>query len=58
MKSGQGDQIAQSLNAIEAGQDALRQQTAKLGTQIESIKARARARTRPLKGPASACRSP
>ncbi|HTS16417.1 MAG TPA: hypothetical protein VMP11_02480 [Verrucomicrobiae bacterium] len=40
MRSGQSDQIAQSLNAIEAGQDALRQQTAKLGNQIESIKAR------------------
>jgi uncharacterized protein YoxC/archaellum component FlaC len=40
MKSGQSDQIAQSLTAIEAGQNALRQQTAKLGEQIESIKAR------------------
>jgi predicted nucleic acid-binding Zn-ribbon protein len=50
MKSGQGDQIAQSLNAIEAGQDALRQQTAKLGTQIESIKARGPGPYKAVKG--------
>ena len=39
IKSGQGE-IGQSLNTIEAGQESLRQQTAKLGEQIESIKAR------------------
>ena len=39
IKSGQGE-IGQSLNSIQAGQDALRQQTAKLGEQIETIKAR------------------
>ncbi len=50
MKSGQTDQIAQSLNAIEAGQDALRQQTAKLGTQIESIKARGPGPYKAVKG--------
>lgn len=50
MKSGQGDQIAQSLNAIEAGQDALRQQTAKLGEQIESIKARGPGPYKAVKG--------
>jgi hypothetical protein len=50
MKSGQGDQIAQSLNAIEAGQDALRQQTAKLGAQIESIKARGPGPYKAVKG--------
>jgi predicted nucleic acid-binding Zn-ribbon protein len=50
MKSGQSDQIAQSLNAIEAGQDALRQQTAKLGDQIESIKARGPGPYKAVKG--------
>jgi predicted nucleic acid-binding Zn-ribbon protein len=50
MKSGQSDQIAQSLNAIEAGQDALRQQTAKLGAQIESIKARGPGPYKAVKG--------
>jgi hypothetical protein len=50
MKSGQGDQIAQSLNAIEAGQDALRQQAAKLGAQIESIKARGPGPYKAVKG--------
>jgi hypothetical protein len=50
MKAGQGDQIAQSLNAIEAGQDALRQQTAKLGAQIESIKARGPGPYKAVKG--------
>ena len=40
MKLGQSDQIGQSLNAIQTGQESLRQQTAKLGEQIESIKAR------------------
>ncbi|HUI07977.1 MAG TPA: hypothetical protein VL486_13335 [Verrucomicrobiae bacterium] len=39
IKGGQGEQIGQSLTTIEAGQEALRQQTAKLGEQIESIKA-------------------
>jgi predicted nucleic acid-binding Zn-ribbon protein len=50
MKAGQGDQIAQSLNAIEAGQDALRQQTVKLGEQIESIKARGPGPYKAVKG--------
>jgi hypothetical protein len=49
-KSGQGDQIAQSLDAIEAGQDALRQQTTKLGAQIESIKARGPGPYKAVKG--------
>lgn len=41
MKGGNSnDQYGASLTKIEAGQDALRQQTAKLGEQIESIKAR------------------
>jgi hypothetical protein len=40
MKSGQNDQIGQRLEAIQTGQEFLRQQTAKLGEQIESIKAR------------------
>ncbi len=39
IKSGQGE-LSQSLNTIQAGQDALRQQAAKLGEQIEAIKAR------------------
>src|SRR5436309_6057527 len=39
IKSGQGE-IGQSLNTIQTGQDALREQTAKLGEQIETIKAR------------------
>jgi hypothetical protein len=39
IKSGQGE-LGQSLNTIQAGQDALRQQAAKLGEQIEAIKAR------------------
>ncbi|HVM61229.1 MAG TPA: hypothetical protein VMV72_10215 [Verrucomicrobiae bacterium] len=50
MRAGQGDQIAQSLNAIEAGQDALRQQTAKLGDQIETIKARGPGPYKAVKG--------
>lgn len=40
IKAGANDQIVDSLNTIQTGQDALRQQTAKLGDQIESIKAR------------------
>jgi predicted nuclease with TOPRIM domain len=48
--SGQGDQIGQSLSAIEAGQDALRAQTAKLGDQIESIKARGPGPFKAVKG--------
>jgi len=40
IKAGQNDQFGKSLGTIQAGQDALRQQTAKLGDQIESIKAR------------------
>lgn len=40
IKNGSGGQVGESLNTILAGQDALRQQTAKLGDQIESIKAR------------------
>jgi predicted nucleic acid-binding Zn-ribbon protein len=40
IKAGQNNQFGQSLSAIEAGQDALREQATKLGDQIESIKAR------------------
>jgi len=50
MKSSQTGQVAQSLNSIEAGQDALRQQTVKLGEQIESIKARGPGPYKALKG--------
>jgi uncharacterized protein YoxC/archaellum component FlaC len=50
MKSGQTGQISQSLTDIEAGQNALRQQTAKLGEQIESIKARGPGPYKALKG--------
>src|SRR5580704_15690075 len=39
IKNGQNDQIGQSLSTIETNQEALREQTAKLGDQIESIKA-------------------
>jgi predicted nucleic acid-binding Zn-ribbon protein len=39
IKDGQNNQVGQSLSAIETGQESLRQQTAKLGDQIESIKA-------------------
>jgi len=38
-QSNQVGQIDQSLDEIQAGQDALRQQTAQLGEQIEAIKA-------------------
>jgi len=40
IKSGQSNQVGRSLEAIESGQDQLRQQAEKLGEQIESIKAR------------------
>ena len=40
IKNGQNDQIGQSLSTIETNQEALRVQAAKLGDQIESIKAR------------------
>ncbi len=50
INSGQGDQVGQSLNSILAGQDALRQQTAKLGDQIESIKARGPGPFKAVKG--------
>jgi type II secretory pathway component PulC len=40
MREGSGAGIADSLSNIQAGQDALRLQTAKLAEQIESIKAR------------------
>lgn len=39
MKNNQNDQIDQSLTAIQNGQESLRDQTAKLGEQIESLKA-------------------
>jgi hypothetical protein len=39
IKAGQGE-IGQSLNTIQAGQEALRQQTSRLGEQVEAIKAR------------------
>ncbi len=50
IKAGQNDQIGQSLNTIESGQEALRQQTAKLGDQIESIKARGPGPFKAVKG--------
>ncbi len=50
IKGGPGQQIGQSLNTIEAGQEALRQQTAKLGEQIESIKARGPGPFKAVKG--------
>jgi hypothetical protein len=50
IKAGQGDAIGQSLNTIEAGQEALRQQTAKLGEQIEAIKARGPGPYKAVKG--------
>jgi septal ring factor EnvC (AmiA/AmiB activator) len=50
IKGGQGGQIDQSLNKIEAGQEALRQQTARLGEQIESIKARGPGPFKAVKG--------
>lgn len=50
IKAGQNNQIGQSLNTIQAGQDALRQQTAKLGDQIESIKARGPGPFKAVKG--------
>jgi len=40
IKNGTGGQVGESLDTILAGQDALQKQTAKLGDQIESIKAR------------------
>lgn len=39
IKAGQGE-IGQNLNAIQANQEALRQQTSRLGEQVEAIKAR------------------
>jgi septal ring factor EnvC (AmiA/AmiB activator) len=39
IKNGRDEQIDQNLSTIEAGQESLRRQTAKLGDQIESIKA-------------------
>jgi predicted nuclease with TOPRIM domain len=50
IKDGQNDQIGHSLNAIESGQEALRRQTAKLGDQIESIKARGPGPFKAVKG--------
>ena len=50
IKAGQNSQIGQSLNTIETGQEALRQQTAKLGEQIESIKARGPGPFKAVKG--------
>ncbi|HUJ72506.1 MAG TPA: hypothetical protein VLZ30_09685 [Verrucomicrobiae bacterium] len=50
IKSGSNDQINQSLSAIQSGQEALRQQTAKLGEQIESIKARGPGPYKAVKG--------
>jgi predicted nuclease with TOPRIM domain len=50
IKGGQGGQIGQGLNKIEAGQEALRQQTARLGEQIESIKARGPGPFKAVKG--------
>lgn len=50
IKAGSNDQINQSLSAIQTGQEALRQQTAKLGDQIESIKARGPGPYKAVKG--------
>lgn len=40
IKSGNGEQVAQSLGAIQTGQIALREQTAQLANQVEAIRAR------------------
>jgi len=40
IEAGPGAQVGESLDQIAAGQEALRQQTARLGDQIESIKSR------------------
>lgn len=40
VKSGNNEKVAQSLGAIQTGQDALREQTAKLSGQVEAIRAR------------------
>ena len=50
IKGGSNDQINQSLSAIQTGQEALRRQTAKLGDQIESIKARGPGPYKAVKG--------
>jgi septal ring factor EnvC (AmiA/AmiB activator) len=50
IKNGQNDRIGQSLNTIESGQESLREQTAKLGDQIESIKARGPGPFKAVKG--------
>ncbi len=50
IKGGSNDEINQSLNAIQSGQEALRLQTAKLGDQIESIKARGPGPYKAVKG--------
>ena len=50
IQGGQNAQIEQSLNTIQSGQEALRKQTAKLGDQIESIKARGPGPFKAVKG--------
>jgi hypothetical protein len=50
IKNGRNEKIDQNLSAIEAGQESLRQQTAKLGDQIESIKARGPGPYKAVKG--------
>ncbi len=50
IKNGQNDQIGQSLSTIETNQEALRVQAAKLGDQIESIKARGPGPFKAVKG--------
>ena len=50
IKSGNGEQLAQSLNTIQSGQESLRQQTAKLADQIETIKARGPGPFKAVKG--------
>ncbi|HUK83374.1 MAG TPA: hypothetical protein VLZ12_12170 [Verrucomicrobiae bacterium] len=50
MTSGQGEQLGQNLDSIQAGQEELRQQAARLGEQIESIKARGPGPFKAVKG--------
>jgi hypothetical protein len=50
VKSGQSNQVGRTLEAIESGQDQLRQRAEKLGEQIESIKARGPGPYKAVKG--------
>jgi len=50
IKAGQNNQVGKSLDAIQTGQESLREQAAKLGDQIESIKARGPGPYKAVKG--------